>query len=167
MPFKLNSPGCNCCNPCTGWTGTPPSTLQLTIPAQCEKAGAYTLANGVAPFLSDCFAQPHPIVTLCETWGLSQPTWGDEGVGLLIRVGLDASGNTIIMAGKCGDIPDGAFSTNAGHIWEIVNPAITDWSQLDGLSVPHVAGLNSAFPPPATDVNCTTPVDDALIDVPP
>lgn len=159
---------CPCCGtPCTDWTGTEPSTLQLTLPPGCEKAGSYTLAGGVSTGLGDCVTQPHPIVTLCAEWGLYQPTWGDEGVGLLIRIGLDASGNTIIMAGKCGDIPGPVFSLNAGHVWELVNPSIADWSEVDGLLIPWADGLNYSGSAPETDPNCTLPVDPAGVDVPP
>jgi hypothetical protein len=156
------NPSCTCCGTsCLDWTGTPPATLQLTLPATCERAGTHVLTSDPAAYRSDCptaSALDDLTYTLCEGWKLQLGS-GSAQDTLFINVAYSAAnGNTYIIAAVCNEL-GGVGDVDAGNIWGELT-SITSWDDLDGVSLPWLMRIEDT----EGMADCTgTPPDDAVI----
>lgn len=152
------NPGCICCS-CTGWSGSPPAEMQLTLPSSCTRSGAHLLdnTNTSKDYALDC-PGASLFSSLCQIW------WIYDGDTLIfIAVGDDAGGSALIVAGICSEGCSG-IGEDCGNLWA-ANTAITDWSQFDAISLPFHSGETCTSC--GGIANCTGTPDDALVDLPP
>jgi hypothetical protein len=132
------NPGCNCCDDvsCVDWDGTPPATIQLTLPATCERAGTHVLSGTIQAYSSDCPASTSTtsVATLCESWDLNIGVGAAEDtVALSVFVGT----NGITYIAACvGNEAGASGAVDAGNVWAMSAGGITSWDELDGLSLP-------------------------------
>jgi hypothetical protein len=130
---RLN-PSCTCCeSQCLEWSGTPPATIQLTLPATCERAGTHVLSSTLDFYTSDCPGSSlHGVdVVECENWELHIGSGAAQDT-VVISV-FEADGVTYIIAGVCNQ--GGTGAVDAGNVWGEV-ATISNWDDLDGYSLP-------------------------------
>jgi hypothetical protein len=136
-PFN---PDCLCCDEitCNDWANSAPASIQLTLPATCERAGTHVLSSTPQEFNDDCpesTLAPFAVDTLCASWKIEIGS-GAAIDTIIVSVFIDAFGDTFIIAGVCNELGSAGHVQDAGNLWGVDANAFTDWDELDGLSLP-------------------------------
>ncbi len=152
------NPGCTCCT-CNGWTGTPPLEMQLTLPSSCVRSGAHLLDTTSDSFDPVNYCPTDHLSSICQSWW----TWDGDTL-IVISVGDDESGQAILVAAICSE-GCGNLGQDCGNMWKMSVAHLSDWGDLDALSVPF--SDNDLCTDCGGIANCTGTPDDALVDLPP
>lgn len=165
MGLGIFQPGCDCCEPCSEWLGEPPDEIQVTLPATCERAGAYTLPRQDGHiYTGDCHNSPTiSVPVLCPTY------WEEFGSGndrdtIAVTFGQDAGGQAVVVVSVCNNNGCLADGTDVGTLWGGGIAGIDEWSDLDGMSLAWANRAACSAPSNEGLTYCADTVGDAIID---